>query len=157
MIFVLFVWPVGGSASHTGVAARSTDPVRELHALVNRHRMAVGCEALRWHGPSARVAEDHSRDMETRDYFAHVTPEGRGLAERLLAGGITWHGAIAENLARSPAGPESVLAMWLDSPPHRAAIETCSFTDQGIGRFRDLWTQVLIEDARAGGSGTESY
>ena len=120
----------------------------ELHELVNEHRRAAGCEALLWHEPTARVAEAHSRDMATRDFFDHLTPEGTDLSRRLVAGGVRWRGSIAENIALTAQGPEIVIELWVDSPPHRANLENCIFTHQGLGVFRDRWTQVLIERPR---------
>jgi len=118
----------------------------ELHELINEHRVEAGCPPLRWHEPTARVAEAHSTDMARRDYFDHVTPEGTDLSQRLLAGGVAWRGSIAENLALTVRGPEVVLDLWLSSPPHRANIEECAFTHHGIGLFEDRWTEVLVED-----------
>lgn len=120
--------------------------VRELHSLVNQHRARVGCDPLDWHEGGARVAEAHSQDMSRRDYFDHVAPDGTDLSRRLLAGGVTWHGSIAENIALTARGPEVVIALWVDSDPHRENLEDCAFTHEGLGLFRDRWTQVLIED-----------
>ena len=117
----------------------------ELHRLVNAHRRDAGCGELRWHEDAARVAEAHSADMSRRDYFDHVTPEGTALSRRLLMAGVTWHGSVAENLALAAQGPETVIDLWVDSPPHRAILEECSFTHHGLGLFEDRWTQVLIE------------
>ena len=122
-----------------------TKSLSELHRLVNGHRQAAGCEELEWHEATARVAEGHSTDMSRRDYFDHLTPEGTDLSRRLLAGGVTWHGSIAENIAMTVRGPEIVMELWVDSPPHRANLEECSFTHHGLGLFRDRWTQVLVE------------
>ena len=139
-----------GPAQLPGQATGAEEPaptgsVGELHLLVNQRREAAGCAALRWHEPTARIAEDHSRDMALRDYFDHVTPDGTDLAARLLSGGVTWRGSIAENIARTPAGAVSAVELWMDSPPHRASIESCEFTHHGAGVFRDRWTQVLVE------------
>ncbi len=121
------------------------EALAELHLLVNHQRVAAGCEPLRWHEPTARVEEAHSRDMARRAYFDHLTPEGTDLSERLLAGGVTWHGSIAENVALTVRGPETVMELWMDSPPHRSNLEDCSFTHQGLGLYVDRWTQVLVE------------
>ena len=121
----------------------------ELHQLVNEYRLAAGCKALQWHEPTARVAEAHSRDMATREFFDHLTPEGTDLSLRLLAGGVTWLGSIAENIALTAQGPEVVIELWVDSPPHRTNLENCIFSHQGLGVYGDRWTQVLID--RPGG------
>ena len=105
----------------------------ELHQRVNAYRLAAGCEVLQWHEPTARVAEAHSRDMATRDYFDHLTPEGTDLSRRLLTGGVSWRGSIAENIALTAQGPEVVIELWVDSPPHRENLEGCIFTHQGLG------------------------
>jgi uncharacterized protein YkwD len=122
-----------------------TTYVRELHDLVNRYRASAGCLPLAWHEEAARVAESHSADMSRRDYFDHRSPEGTEVADRLLAGGVTWHGLAGENIALTAAGPEVVFDLWVDSPPHRANIEECAFTHHGLGMYRDRWTQVLVE------------
>jgi uncharacterized protein YkwD len=122
--------------------------IRELHDLVNTHRERVGCQPLGWHGPSARVADAHSEDMARRRYFDHVSPEGKEFTKRLLAGGVTWHGPVSENLAQTPAGAASVMELWLDSPGHRRNIENCAFTHQGLGVYRDMWTQLLVTEPR---------
>lgn len=119
--------------------------VAELHRRVNEYRNVAGCPELRWHEAAARVAESHSRDMATRDYFDHVSPEGIDLQKRLLAGGVTWRGAIAENIALTARGPDVVIELWIDSPPHRENLDFCDFTYHGLGLHRDRWTQVLLE------------
>jgi len=121
------------------------ESLARLHRLVNLRRVAAGCEPLKWHEPTARVAEAHSRDMSRRAYFDHVTPEGTDLSQRLLAGGVTWRGSIAENIALTVRGPATVIELWMDSPPHRSNLEDCSFTHEGLGLFIDRWTQVLVE------------
>jgi uncharacterized protein YkwD len=117
----------------------------DLHQLVNQRRRATGCEALEWHEATARVAEAHSADMSRRGYFDHFTPEGTDLHGRMLAEGVSWQGSIAENIALTVRGPDIVIELWMDSPPHRANLLDCSFTHHGLGLFRDRWTQVLVE------------
>lgn len=126
--------------------APPSEELGEIHRLINQHRTAAGCAALSWHRPAARVAETHSRDMALKDYIDHVAPDGTDPGERLLAAGITWHGLIAENIAQTPAGAASAVELWLGSPPHRENIERCEFTHHGVGVFRDLWTEVLVQD-----------
>ena len=136
------------SAAQTADESGVSLPLSELHELVNEHRRTAGCDALQWHEPTARVAEAHSRDMATRDFFDHLTPEGTDLSRRLVADGVRWRGSIAENIALTVQGPEIVIELWVDSPPHRANLENCIFTHQGLGVFRDRWTQVLVERPR---------
>jgi len=146
-VLLALVGPAVPSLSAAQQASEDTvaEALAELHLLVNHRRVAAGCEPLRWHEPTARVAEAHSKDMARRAYFDHLTPEGTDLSERLLAGGVTWHGSIAENIALTVRGPATVIELWMDSPPHRSNLEDCSFTHQGLGLYVDRWTQVLVE------------
>ena len=148
LIILGLLLPSSSVAQATDAAAVPV-ALSELHQRVNAYRLAAGCEVLQWHEPTARVAEAHSKDMATRDYFDHLTPEGTDLSHRLLTGGVSWRGSIAENIALTAQGPEVVIELWVDSPPHRENLEGCIFTHQGLGVFRDRWTQVLIE--RPGG------
>jgi uncharacterized protein YkwD len=81
--------------------------------------------------------------MVERRYFSHTDPEGRGLPDRLAAARISFRMA-GENIAFGYADAGDVLDGWLNSPLHRANIENCAFTHQGLGRHRDVWTQVLL-------------
>jgi uncharacterized protein YkwD len=117
--------------------------LRELHLLVNQRRAAAGCPALAWDDGLAGVAADHSRDMRERGFFAHETPEGTGVDERVRRAGLQWLRTIGENLAQTGRGPESVARLWVESPAHRANLENCAFRVHGLGRFGEYWTQVL--------------
>jgi uncharacterized protein YkwD len=149
LLIILGLLLPSSSAAQSTDAAAVPVALSQLHQRVNAYRLAAGCEVLQWHEPTARVAAAHSKDMATRDYFDHLTPEGTDLTHRLQAGGVSWRGSIAENIALTAQGPEVVIELWVDSPPHRANLENCIFTHQGLGVFRDRWTQVLIE--RPGG------
>ena len=50
---------------------------------------------------------------------------------------------IAENIARTDQGPREVVRIWLSSPNHRANIENCRFTHQGMGLRDGRWTHVF--------------
>ncbi len=125
-----------------------SEALSALHDLVNARRQDAGCEPLQWHEATARVADAHSADMFHRDFFDHLTPEGKDLYRRLITGGVRWRGVIAENIALTVGGPQTVIDLWMESPPHRANIENCTFTHEGLGLFRDRWTQVLVERPR---------
>jgi len=118
--------------------------VGELFRQVNGFRASIGCRALAWHEGAAAVAEAHSADMAKRRYFDHFSPEGESFVERLAEAGVEYRGAAAENLALSPAGPDSAMELWLESPPHRKNLEYCSYTHQGIGVADGAWTQILL-------------
>lgn len=141
--------PVGtrpGGTTTGGGDAPAADP-RGVAELVNRHRERVGCAPLAWDAAAARAAQAHSDDMARRGYFAHVSPEGTNVGQRLNAQGVQWR-AVAENLAEGPTTPEEALRLWLGSRGHRQNLESCTYTHHGVG-FRDgRWTHVFFTPLR---------
>lgn len=49
--------------------------------------------------------------------------------------------ALGENLAKGQLTVEEVVQDWMNSPGHRRNILEPSFTELGVGIFRDLWVQ----------------
>ena len=115
-----------------------------LLSRINAHRTHIGCSKLVWHEPTAGSAQAHSDDMSRRRYFDHASPEGVTFDLRLKRAGVTSRGLSSENLALTPAGPQSVMEMWMESPGHRRNLDNCSFTAVGIGERDGLWTAVFV-------------
>ena len=73
------------------------------------------------------------------NYFAHASPTGQTLLDRVLATGYLSRGAtyiIGENIAVGAlqlATPAAIVARWMRSPTHRADILDRDFRDSGIG------------------------
>ena len=78
-----------------------------------------------------RVARAHSKDMFTRGYFAHNTPEGKTPFDRMRAANIVFT-AAGENLALAQT-LEIAHNNLMNSPGHRANILQPAFGRLGIG------------------------
>ena len=113
----------------------TTDEIRALAELVNKHRRKVGCKDLEWLDPVAAVAQKHSDDMVRRNFFDHKSPEGVTPFQRLNAAGLRFTRA-AENIAYGQETAQAVLTSWLGSPGHRRNIEDCAMREHGIGFTR---------------------
>ena len=78
-----------------------------------------------------------SRHMARYAYMAHndpAPPVARTTSERLAACGYPWTTTgWGENIAYGYTTPEAVMQGWLNSPGHRANIETASFRSIGVG------------------------
>lgn len=99
--------------------------------LVNRERIKAGLQPLKADPALVPVARAHSKDMFTRGYFAHQTPEGKDPFDRMKAAGITFM-AAGENLALAQT-VEIAHTNLMNSPGHRANILNPSFGRVGIG------------------------
>ncbi|HEV2145910.1 MAG TPA: CAP domain-containing protein [Longimicrobiaceae bacterium] len=134
------VIPTGSSlASSADVASAE----RDFTATVNQHRASLGCPALVRDDRVAAVALAHSRDMATRNYFSHNSPEGVTPWQRLASVGVRYATA-GENIAWGVNSAGEAYSMWMNSAPHRRNIENCAFTHHGVGVYDGRWTHVFI-------------
>ena len=106
--------------------------------LHNRERGARGLPLLRESAKLRRAAEGHSGDMVASGFFAHDSPVGADMADRILGTGYArdqgW--SLGENIAwgtGSLATAAEIQRAWMDSPGHRANILRRQFREIGIG------------------------
>lgn len=102
---------------------------------------------LEHHPALQAAARGHSRDMATRNYFDHTSPDGSTMATRVRAAGYGG-GAIGENIAAGRATAEAVVDQWVQSPGHCSNLMSREFRYLGVGyayqpssRFGHYWTQ----------------
>jgi uncharacterized protein YkwD len=92
--------------------------------LINVERARSRLGALRTSGKLARAASAHTRDMVARRYFDHQGPHGPSFSQRLHR--VRFAGAAGEDIAYQTATPtataRTIVADWMNSPPHRANI-----------------------------------
>lgn len=148
---LLAALPIGSCSHPTGpptavlLGSGTADDARvaAFVELVNAHRVSAGLNALVWDQAAADAALAHSRDMVTRGYFSHTSPDGDTVADRLDAAGIRFTVA-GENIAFGFLNADAVFTAWMNSPDHRANIEYAAFTHHGVGRFGTYWTHVFF-------------
>lgn len=126
------------------------DPAAEARMLaeVNAVRERNGLRPLVMDPQLRDVARAHSRDMYQRDYFSHVTPDGRSAFDRLDAAGVKFL-AAGENIAFAP-DVDSAEASLLGSPEHRANILAPDYVRVGIGvieapGYEEMFTQEFAD------------
>jgi uncharacterized protein YkwD len=74
--------------------------------------------------------------MADHDFFDHTGSDGRSTFQRLRDAGYNYRLA-AENIAAGVATPAEVVALWMDSPSHRANILNCALRETGVGYVAD--------------------
>ncbi len=103
--------------------------VRKTHGL----RPIVVSRGLR------AAAKRHSRDMLWHGYFAHTSPTGSTLTQRVMTSGFITYGQwwAGETLAWGSGAygtPTAVVRAWMRSPEHRAIMLSSRYHLVGIGR-----------------------
>ncbi|WP_291425647.1 CAP domain-containing protein [Deinococcus sp.] len=95
-----------------------------------KHMPAVG--PVTWNGYLASAARANALDMATRNFFSHVTPDGKTISNRAEAAGYTNWTELGENIAAG-YGVGNVTKGWLDSPSHCETMMDPALKEVGIG------------------------
>lgn len=113
---------------------------QKIFDLTNNERTSRGLKALRWSDTLANAARAHSKDMATRDYFSHDTPEGKTTLDRfgygaenihmMPTGNVEGYGYVGRN---SDDLAEAIVDSWMNSPGHRANILNGDLDTLGVG------------------------
>jgi uncharacterized protein YkwD len=108
----------------------------EIFQEVNRAREKKGLSPLRENPQLRRLARRHSRDMATRNFFSHLSPDGHHVVDRLRAGGVEDFTAVGENIFTG--GQVADLARvavqeWRKSPGHRQNLFNLRYAEAGVG------------------------
>jgi uncharacterized protein YkwD len=103
----------------------------QMIVLVNKERTERGLTALAFDPILRDVGRGHSADMFKRGYFAHTSPEGQNVADRVEKAGITYE-VVGENLAYAPSLSLAHTGL-MNSPGHKANILSPDYHKVGIG------------------------
>jgi uncharacterized protein YkwD len=126
--------PVRASGAGAGTQRITQMTALEARVLgaINRLRRQHGLARLRPSGALAASAEEHSRSMAERGYFAHDPMGGALLSSPAGDGGYR---AVGENIAwASPAlSAGATVRLWLRSPAHRAILLAPGWLEIGVG------------------------
>lgn len=121
---------------------------QKMLELVNQERLKFGSPSLVWDESLTKVGRNHSRDMFTKGYFSHYSPEGQDVGDRLDEAGINYSLA-GENLALAPNITRAHLGL-INSEGHRRNILDPAFRKIGIGAidggvYGKMFTQVFTD------------
>lgn len=120
-------------------SAAIQDMEEQVLQQINEIRQQQGLETLRKNEKLAQVARNYSRRMAEQGFFAHTSPQGDTLVDRVRAVGIFFF-AVGENLFTSTNIAQPVpraIAGWMDSPGHRQNVLRPEYRETGIG----VWKQ----------------
>jgi uncharacterized protein YkwD len=109
--------------------------------LTNNVRKSLNVSALKENQKLDQAAYAKAQDMLLNQYFAHLSPQNRGLDFWLSQVGYKY--AVAgENLAMGFATPEEVVGAWQASPTHYANMIDPDFSQIGVGMSEGAFNGV---------------
>ena len=134
-------------APANAAGARLDRAERALLREMNKTRRAHGLRALRRSRRLQRSADYHCWDMLQANFFAHSSSNGTPFRRRVKR--YARKRRIGENLAYVPTrgnhrGASRVVQMWMNSPAHRAALLSPSFSRVGLARRIGKWGDFRV-------------
>ena len=115
---------------------------RRVVALINAERADRGLAKLSFRTSLIRAARAHTREMAARSILTHVSANGWTPAPRTRYFGYSaascTYWTVGESIACGKAGtsyaqPAAIVALWMQSPSHRAVLLTARLRDIGVG------------------------
>ena len=147
-LIALFAWDGTARAAHTEqcpgatavpTAAGTDEAADAIVCLVNAERTSRGLRALSRDQDLAQAADKHANDMVRRNYFAHVSPSGKSVGDRVRDAGYGNPGdgwKVGEDLGwgtGSRGTPAGLVDAWLASPPHKHIMLEAGYKELGVG------------------------
>jgi uncharacterized protein YkwD len=112
--------------------------VQKTFAELNDLRAEQGLRRLEWDNRAYEMAVSRSKDMEERNYFSHLTPEGECMLTLKSHYGFSSGETVAENIwmiSGGLANPDEALTSWLSSPGHHANLFYIDHVKGAIGCY----------------------
>lgn len=108
-----------------------------------------GVATLRQDACLSAIAAQRAQDMVARNYFAHVTPDGRTPWDFMRADGCAF-GYAGENIAEAQDEREAAYALWHSMEHRRNTLDT-HYIRVGVGAaVRADGTIVFVEEFSGG-------
>jgi len=90
----------------------------------------------------AQTALNHAHDMNVRNYFSHISPEGTSPIQRASTLGYTGN-SVGEVIARNYDNPVEVVNGWKNSIDHCKAMMSSDYIEMGAGKSDKVWVANL--------------
>ncbi|MBF2029839.1 MAG: CAP domain-containing protein [Oscillatoriales cyanobacterium C42_A2020_001] len=119
----------------------------EVHQQINIIRQQQGLTTLKQNPKLAQVARNYSRRMAEQNFFAHTSPQGDTMVQRVRSAKI-FYTLLGENLFTSTNIPQPApvaVQGWMESQGHRENILRAEFRETGIGVWQRANTYYFTQ------------
>lgn len=116
----------------------------------NKQRTTEQLSTLRLNPRLAEAAQQKLKDMFTNQYFAHISPSGKGPSDFVTEADYGYI-VVAENLAVGNFESDNEVVMsWMASPGHRANIMDRDYHEIGVavgqGEYEGKTTWIAVQE-----------
>lgn len=138
LLLVILSLLLAGSYSGSPLTAR------QILNLVNDDRAKHGLAQLAFDPTLNLAALAKAEDMINKNYFAHVSPEGKKPWDWFKNLGYNYSYA-GENLAEGYTDPIDLENSWMSSPTHRANILSPFYSEIGLAVVNRDDTNIIVQ------------
>ncbi|HVZ58963.1 MAG TPA: CAP domain-containing protein [Patescibacteria group bacterium] len=122
---------------------------QDLLILTNQERQQNGLSPLVMNDELTQAATKKAQDMFSKDYWAHIAPDGTTPWYFIRSSGYEYIYA-GENLARGFTSTSDVINAWMASPSHRENVLSPNYKDVGFaiqeGTLTGEDTVLVVEE-----------
>ncbi len=122
--------------------------VDKLVELTNKKRNELGLSTLRYDPQLSQAAAQKAADMFSKNYWAHVAPDG-GTPWDFIHGVGYVYTVAGENLAKNFNDSSGVVDAWMNSPSHRENMLRPQYQDVGFavvnGKLSGEETTLVVQ------------
>ncbi len=122
----------GSSQPSKSVLSYGTSTPDSLLSATNERRSENNIPALQSDSELSKAAQLKADDMVSKNYWSHVTPDGKQPWYFIQKSGYSYS-AAAENLAYGFTSSKDTINGWMNSPEHKAAMLGKAFSEVGFG------------------------
>jgi hypothetical protein len=120
------------SINHPDILGYATNiHVEQLLAETNVKRQAAGLSPLSLNNQLSQAAAGKASDMFGKNYWAHVSPDGKTPWDFIVGAGYKYSVA-GENLAKNFQDSSGVVTAWMNSPSHKENLLKPNYKEVGF-------------------------
>lgn len=120
------------SINHPDILGYATNiQVEQLLAETNAKRQAAGLSPLILNQQLSEAAAGKAADMFGKNYWAHVSPDGKSPWDFIVGAGYKYSVA-GENLAKNFQDSTGVVNAWMNSPSHKENLLKSNYREVGF-------------------------
>jgi uncharacterized protein YkwD len=145
--------PKPGAPPEAGGSRPLTPREARLIELVNSGRVSAGLSPVTLDNDLVGLALSRSTDMATRNYYSHITPEGKDFIDLMREAGMPFKftgEVLSKNNHPDQIAADRTYAAWMNSPSHRTIIMDPRYTWVGVGEASDgkgyrYFTMIFVQ------------
>jgi hypothetical protein len=118
-------------ANHDVLGYSTSIGTSSLLAETNAARSIHHVAALELNQQLSHAAQAKANDMASRDYWSHITPDGKQPWTFIAGSGYQFE-AAGENLAYGFGSSDQVISAWMHSPEHEENVLNGAYRDVGF-------------------------